>query len=447
MSNYFIRTWNCLSNIGIEQGMSPVEALKVRVLNQVAVVVAIGGILHLTRGIFYSYHYLSLNFALLLFPLSVFVFHYYKKYIIARVLIFTLLPLLLFCFHFLFGEKLKIDYAYLALILGVLIVFDRKSVKVAGTSLLLLFYAGGIYCTKTFGSPSENYLTIVDTFLTLAETTICIAIFLTSIYNELVRQKDMQISLNQQLKQRNLELEEVINQNQVKDKFFALVAHDLRTPLLSLGSVAKKVNYLLQRNRPEEVLLLGDSIELAVTAAHKLLDNLLGWAMVKVGQFPNHPSATPVMATIVDIFELFQIAAKTKGIKLNVDPSARDKLVWCDSNAFSTILRNLIDNAIKYSPHGGKVEIRCRLLAGEVAIQVKDDGAGIPPAKLENIFTLSGNKGNDGTSKEKGTGLGLVLCHELATMNKGTIRVSSKVGEGAEFEIVLPSAKSATSIA
>jgi signal transduction histidine kinase len=441
--NIIQRTWKWLSNIGVDQGMSPIDEMRVRVLNQVAMVIFIGANMHLARSIVNEYPTPHLNFALPLFPLLVFVFHYFKKHMVPRVLIFTFFPFLLFFFDYLFGEKLKIDYAFFALILGILIVFDKKSIKIAAILHLALLYAASLYCTRTFESPHENYITIVDTLIVVIETTFSIAIFMTSAFNELERQKDVQISLNQNLNQRNLELEDVISQNKVKDKLFALVAHDLRSPLISLGGLAKKVNFLLHRNRPEEVLQLGDTIETAVTAAHKLLDNLLNWAMVKGGQFPNHLQPSPVRQQLDEVVELYQNIAKAKHLLIRTEYDAPNPTAWCDPMALGTILRNLVDNAIKFSIAGGEVAIGCRTAEGKVFISVKDTGIGMTEAQLASLFALTGNKGTEGTSQERGTGLGLVLCHELATMNEGTINVQSKVGEGSVFELELPASSNA----
>jgi signal transduction histidine kinase len=237
-----------------------------------------------------------------------------------------------------------------------------------------------------------------------------------------------------QIEQQKNELEE---NARLKSKLFSIVAHDLRSPLVSLGGIAKKVNFLIQRNRVEEVQQLGESVEQAVSHVHKLLDNLLSWAMVQGGRFPHEPENIQLAGTLRETVELYRHSAEAKNITLLYD-APTDLQIRCDKNAFSTIVRNLLDNAIKFTPPNGQVALEAKLEKDFALIQVIDSGTGIDEATKQHLFAISGKKGAEGTHGEKGTGLGLSLCKELVEMNGGKIDVSSREGLGTTFRVLLP---------
>ncbi len=242
-----------------------------------------------------------------------------------------------------------------------------------------------------------------------------------------------------QKRQIELQKNELEDNARLKNKLFSIVAHDLRSPLVSLGGIAKKVNFLIQRNRVEEVQLLGDSVEQAVAHVHKLLDNLLSWAMVQGGRFPHEPETILLADALRETVELYRHSAEAKNITLlfHAPPESQ---IRCDKNAFATIVRNLLDNAIKFTPPNGQVAVEANLENDFALIQVRDSGAGIDEATKRSLFSFSGKKGTQGTLGEKGTGLGLTLCKELVEMNGGNIKVSSQTGLGATFSVFLPSA-------
>lgn len=247
------------------------------------------------------------------------------------------------------------------------------------------------------------------------------------------------IKNRKQKRQIELHTKELEENARLKSKLFSIVAHDLRSPLVSLGGIAKKVNFLIQRNRVEEVQQLGDSVEQAVAHVHKLLDNLLSWAMVQGGRFPYEPETIQLAEALRETVELYRHSAEAKNITLlfHAPPESQ---IRCDKNAFSTIVRNLLDNAIKFTPPNGQVAVEAKLEKEFALIQVRDSGRGIDEAAKQSLFSLSGKKGTQGTLGEKGTGLGLTLCKELVEMNGGNIEVSSQAGLGATFFVSLPSA-------
>ncbi len=249
--------------------------------------------------------------------------------------------------------------------------------------------------------------------------------------------KKKQIYLENEIAERTNEItkknEQLIRLNSDKDQFFSIIGHDLRGPLLSLRGISKKVSFLIQQNRMEEVHQLGESIEQSTTRVTKLLDNLLNWALVQKGRFPYHPSSHNVHAVVQEMCDIYQTTADLKNISLE-NLTIADHLAFLDRNALSTVVRNLIDNAMKFTDAFGKIEIKSISREDEILLKILDSGTGISPEILENIFEFNADR----KKMIKGTGLGLVLCKDLIEMNKGSIEVESEIGKGTTFTIKVP---------
>ncbi|MEO1261822.1 MAG: tetratricopeptide repeat protein [Bacteroidota bacterium] len=233
---------------------------------------------------------------------------------------------------------------------------------------------------------------------------------------------------------------EIERNNQLKDKLFTIIAHDLRSPLIALRGIAKKVIYLMKKNRLDDVIRMGNEVEEAVGSVHKLLDNLLSWALVQDSKFPHNPVTIQIQEVVKEVLSIYQEIAAIKGIKMTVDVDENAHL-FADRQAIATVLRNLVDNAIKFTEQNGKIEITASRINGHSTIQVKDTGTGMSNLDIEQLFESSiPNK--KGTWGEKGAGLGLALCKELIEMNGGEIDVNSIVDSGTTFKVVLPSSDS-----
>ncbi len=247
-------------------------------------------------------------------------------------------------------------------------------------------------------------------------------------------------NVKEKLEAQNLTIEDQNNQltslNQTKDRFFGIIAHDLKSPLIAMQGLGKRINFLLKKDDQKQLLALGDQVDNTSTKLNDLLDNLLNWASIQTGDIPYHPQALNLFDIGEDVVSIFENNAAAKGVKLEIDIT--DNLqIFADERAINTILRNLISNALKFTPKGGTVSLIAIQKKEELYITIKDTGEGIDSNRLENLFTLD-KKSTLGTSGEKGTGLGLILCKELIEMNNGILKVSSKQGVGSSFEFSLP---------
>ncbi|HNP17874.1 MAG TPA: HAMP domain-containing sensor histidine kinase, partial [Fulvivirga sp.] len=168
-----------------------------------------------------------------------------------------------------------------------------------------------------------------------------------------------------------------------------------------------------------------------------LLDNLLNWALQQQGHFPNVPEKIEVEELGNELKGIFSNMAKAKNIELTTLVS-NNLALWGDKNTTRTIFRNLVNNALKFTPEGGKVSLLAELNGNSATVIVQDTGVGIAEEELKRLFEMDGKKSAYGTAGEKGLGLGLQLVYEFVEMNKGTIEVESEVGKGTKFIVNLP---------
>ena len=239
---------------------------------------------------------------------------------------------------------------------------------------------------------------------------------------------------NRVIAQQNSEL---VQLNNTKDRLFAIIGHDLRKPALAFRGISKKVNFLIQKKEFNTLDKLGKNLEQAAFSLNSLLDNLLNWALKQRDALPYDPKPVNVQEATEEIFQLFEQIAEEKGIHLRLNiPSSI--YAYTDPNAINTIIRNLVDNAIKYTIKGGFVEVYSEQQKENVLIQIKDTGEGMTQAQMKTLFELDRNKSTQGTKGEKGSGLGLALVKDLVDLNKGEIIVTSELKAGTTFKILLP---------
>lgn len=232
-------------------------------------------------------------------------------------------------------------------------------------------------------------------------------------------------------------LREIKAQKRLKDRFFAIISHDLRGPVSSFQGISQVISLYLQQAKYEDLKKMMNEVDKATDHLSKLLDNLLNWASSELSQIPYKPEKINASEMIQEVVEIFELIAKSKNIQIdsNIDPST---IVYADLNSTVTIFRNLINNALKFTPEGGKVTIKSEQNGDFIRISVQDSGVGMNEEQLRNLFTLTDKSSTYGTSGEKGIGLGLQLVNEFTKLNKGKIEVTSSEGNGSTFNIDLP---------
>lgn len=243
------------------------------------------------------------------------------------------------------------------------------------------------------------------------------------------------ILAEEKIKKYNEELTSLI---QTKDKFFSILAHDLLSPFSVLMGYSEILSSQSDDLSKEEIKEFSGYIYNVSKNSLNLLNELLDWSRIQTNRIKYNPSKLNLKTIALEIIALYREAADTKSILIsNYIPESID--VIADSYMLNTIFRNLISNAIKFTPTGGNIIVDAKRLNGESEFYVKDTGVGIDEVVLKDLFKIEKTHTTMGTNKEQGNGLGLILCKELVEKNNGSIEVKSKVGEGSTFYVRLPS--------
>ena len=260
-----------------------------------------------------------------------------------------------------------------------------------------------------------------------------LAFFIFRGYRNKQKANQLLASKNKEIESQKEELEQL---NQTKDRIFAILGHDMRKPTIAFRGIARKVNYLLGKKDFARLEQLGESIERDALGLNNLTDNLLNWALTQKNALPHQPEQIQLTKIVEEVFMTLGRLAEDKSIHL-ISEISDDTMIMADKNALLTIIRNLVDNAIKFTAENGQIIITSKPSDVGVDIFIKDTGVGIDAEKTKAIFLLQKGKSTEGTAGEKGTGLGLHLVHELVKLNEGNISVVSKQDEGTEFCVSL----------
>jgi PAS domain S-box-containing protein len=229
--------------------------------------------------------------------------------------------------------------------------------------------------------------------------------------------------------------------NAEKEKFFSIIAHDLKNPFHSILNLSDLLIKHYSTYDKEEVQTFIKMIYESSRQAFNLLENLLHWSRARSGRMNLLSENVDLNSIITENICLLEVAAMEKNIKLTNSVRPRT-FVQCDGNMISTVIRNIISNAIKFTRPAGKITITSREKTNTCEVSVTDTGVGISEENLGKLFRIDTHFSTTGTANEEGTGLGLILCREFVNLNNGSIRVASKPDKGSTFTIELPKAPS-----
>jgi signal transduction histidine kinase len=258
-------------------------------------------------------------------------------------------------------------------------------------------------------------------------------------------QADLQ-KTNDQLQEKTRELEAVNERlreaNAQKDLLFSIIGHDLRNPFSIVSGYTQYLHNNADRLSRETIKDMAGRAHESAMAVSRLLDTLLEWARVQNDQVQCDRRGTDVDDVITDAISVYEGVATRKNITIKPTGTPHTQ-VMVDRDMTSTILRNLFNNALKYTPEGGQVGVHVAppKAAGHLAaVSITDTGNGIPPEVQPSIFTPNAGKATPGTQGEKGLGLGLPICKQLAERQGGDLTVESTPGAGTTFTVYLPTA-------
>ncbi len=235
----------------------------------------------------------------------------------------------------------------------------------------------------------------------------------------------------EEMEKRSAELEQL---NQVKDKFFSIISHDLRSPINALAGLLD----LMDRGaiRPEDMDKNVHELKARFNHARTLLNNLLDWTLLQMDKLSLHPAKIDMQKVGAENIQMLGTVQEKK-IEIRND-IAEGTIAFADSNTINLVIRNLITNAIKFTNEGGHITLFTEDKGNFWNICVQDDGVGMKPEVLKMLFDKTSPYSTRGTANEKGTGLGLILCKEFVEKNGGAISVKSEEGKGSTFSFTVP---------
>jgi PAS domain S-box-containing protein len=244
--------------------------------------------------------------------------------------------------------------------------------------------------------------------------------------------------------QRKLAEEEILIKNQLlqainaeKDKFFSILAHDLRGPLSAFVSATQIITDEIQTIGIDEIKNITGSMKVSATNIYTLLENLLEWSRLRRGGMDFVPERLNLKNKISSSVSVFSETSAKKGIGIDIS-IPDDIIIMADDHMLDSVTRNLISNAIKFTPTGGKIKVSSERKDGnKIEVKVADSGIGMPPELKSKLFLIAEKTSRPGTDGESSTGLGLLLCKEFIEKLGGTIRVESEVGKGTSFYFTL----------
>ncbi len=271
---------------------------------------------------------------------------------------------------------------------------------------------------------------------TIIALVLVIALLITFIYLFTANLKKTKL-----LEVQNIKINDI---NQTKDKLFAIIAHDLINPVSNFKNVTQVLHDLFKELDEAEQL---EYLSLMKDSSEGLLDmlkNLLEWSHIQRGQIDVKTDTFPLLNIINQNFSLFKVSATNKSIKLHTNITDENLNIIADYNLFTTTVRNIISNAIKYTPEGGEILIINEIInvnnQKQLELRIKDSGIGISKEKIDKLFNLASIESTPGTHNEKGTGLGLLLCKDFMELQNGTIRIESEEGQGTTLILTIPAA-------
>ena len=226
--------------------------------------------------------------------------------------------------------------------------------------------------------------------------------------------------------------------NTEKDKFFSIISHDLRGPFNSFLGLTQIMNEKIEDLSPVEIKQIAQSMSSSAANLYRLLENLLHWSRMQQGLIPFDAQEVNLHHVAFESIVMVREAALSKGIELVYDVPGKIMLT-ADRNMVQTVIRNLVSNAVKFTPRGGKITVSAKAVSDKtIEISIHDTGMGMDKEMLADLFRLDVNTSRKGTEGESSTGLGLMICKDFIEKHGGSIWAESEVDKGSTFHFTIP---------
>ncbi len=239
---------------------------------------------------------------------------------------------------------------------------------------------------------------------------------------------------NERLRKSEANLKEL---NATKDKFFSIIAHDLKNPLHILLLTSDILAQNFESYSPEKIKVYILNMNKSSKSLANLLENLLNWSRAQLGTIEYKPKKLNLYDVVQEVLSPLWGNAEKKDVSIstNLDENLH---VNADKNMIALVIRNLVSNAIKFTQHGGNIQLQANLNNSHVEIEVQDSGIGIPDEDIPKLFRIDVQHTTTGTDNEQGTGIGLILCKEFIEKHGGKIWAESEQGKGSKFKFTVP---------
>ncbi|MFY0256304.1 sensor histidine kinase [Chitinophaga sp. 30R24] len=418
--NYAERSWNNVVCLGVHPAMPFMEARRTRLLNLLSLPCIPFMLFYcLLNAIQGRYLLSALNLLTTLVSLTVLWLHKYRKYLSARVVL-IFFSTVIYTFTGIYFHN-GAEYFLLNILVITILVYDNVWL-VGGLSILIT----GSFLTILFMPQSWYLAPPVPPLRVWANVGVSLTFLIIALSYFKRIQSDYQSAIEKQR-------QALLTMNKDKEKLFSIVAHDIRSPLATLETLLdmfQKGHYT--RNDMDEAIAI---LHNKISQLGGTLDNVLRWSTRSMKGIQTRPRHFLLQPLLVEVLQFFEMVIQQKNIAIVLEIPTTIAL-HADRDQVSVILRNLVSNALKFSYPGGNILINTQLVADQVAIGITDYGKGITERQMEELFTSQQHPGY-GTSGERGSGLGLILCREFVELNKGFIQVESSPGAGTVFTVLL----------
>ena len=277
-------------------------------------------------------------------------------------------------------------------------------------------------------------LVVIGSLVLMMVVVLYFMVYYRRVSAQLKRQSQLIFEQKEQISSQNVQLQKAIN---TQNKLFGIIAHDLRSPLVSVSNFVRLLNFYIRDGRYDSITRMAKEMDRKNDQVLELTDNLLNWARSQSGGLKTRMERISLNEILDQCYQLYLPVAERKEIALNLE-DGDDCQLWADREMVRTVCRNLVNNALKFTPKEGTVTISYSCDGKDARISIRDTGMGISPDRQKRLFNVSKDDVRYGTDGEKSSGLGLSVCKEFCEILQGKIEVESAEGAGSTFNFTLP---------
>ncbi|MBL7741359.1 MAG: HAMP domain-containing histidine kinase [Chitinophagaceae bacterium] len=429
-----------IKNIGITPGMTLQERSKLGIFNHLNFFQFITGIIVPVVGLLNAHRFPASGWLIVCMPalvsIGVLILNSYRLHQLALLAYFVLYPLFI-CVNYINGISLGAELSFI--LYGILSVFFIQDIGYMvfsiAFSMVSYFFLSVILKKYTYQLEEINFIAYLIN-QGLAIVYIFYGLYLIKTengnYNTALQQTNVEIkNQSNQLQQQAEELDQL---NSLKNKLFSVISHDLKAPMYALRNLFESIDS--QDMPAQEIKSLIPEVKKDLNYTVSLMENLLQWAKTQMQSHTVKPQLINLSDIADEVMHLMHLQAEAKNITI-IKKIHGPVYAWADHDMINLVIRNLVSNAVKFTPSGGRICIGASERPEFAELYVQDNGNGISAHDVKRINTHDFFTTN-GTAQEQGTGLGLMLCKEFLVKNDGYLRIESQPGKGSIFSFTLP---------